>query len=325
MYGVIQISYTMHIRKSNFRPTWLILLAAMVLPACQNVFGQTQPKSFDLFMDMDLQLSDMNWYRQYDVALALMPGFTWDMGNHWRLTSKFYIPLVNQISIEAHNFRPSILALSKEMKLGDLYIKGSGGLFTNQRYGLDVKAFLPVAKWFAFECQIGLTGRAVYEGFNHGALYQFSNMSRLTGTIGGDIYLSRWNTQLRGTIGRYVYEDYGVQCEAMRHFRHTTVSLFGRWSNRAGLDGKLSDGLDAGFSFTTMLPPYRRANRYFHIRPVSNFSLEYQINAKRYINNLYRTDAEENMRDGWFSRDLLDWGSHTMEPDFTIKGQEASK
>jgi hypothetical protein len=35
-------------------------------------------------------------------------------------------------------------------------------------------------------------------------------------------------------------------------------------------------------------------------------------------NCYYRTDPEENERDGWFSRDLLQWGSHTMEPDFII-------
>jgi hypothetical protein len=31
---------------------------------------------------------------------------------------------------------------------------------------------------------------------------------------------------------------------------------------------------------------------------------------------MYNTDPEENERDGWFSRDLLQWGSHTMQPDF---------
>jgi hypothetical protein len=33
---------------------------------------------------------------------------------------------------------------------------------------------------------------------------------------------------------------------------------------------------------------------------------------------MYRTDPEENERDGWFSRDFMQWGSHTMEPDFRI-------
>ena len=33
---------------------------------------------------------------------------------------------------------------------------------------------------------------------------------------------------------------------------------------------------------------------------------------------MYHTDPEQNERDGWFSRDLLRWGSHTMEPDFII-------
>lgn len=315
----------MNIRNSIYRCTAICMLVAFLLPLGNSTFGQTQKHNFDLFLDADFQLSDMNWYRQYDIALALMPGFRWDMPNHWHLTSKIYVPLVNQINIQNMTWRPSIFALSKEMKWGNLYIKGSGGLFTNQRYGLDLKMFLPISQWFAFESQIGLTGRAVFRGLGNGPIYEISNMSRITGTIGGDIYISRWNTQLRGTIGRYVYEDYGVQCEAMRHFRHTTVSIFGRWSNRAGTEGKLTDGMDAGFTFTAMIPPYRRANRVFHVRPVSNFYLEYQINAKPLINNLYRTDAEENMRDGWFSRDLLDWGSHTMEPDFITKEKETTK
>ena len=38
----------------------------------------------------------------------------------------------------------------------------------------------------------------------------------------------------------------------------------------------------------------------------------------QYTNRMYRTDPEENERDGWFSRDFLQWGSHTMEPDFII-------
>ena len=59
-----------------------------------------------------------------------------------------------------------------------------------------------------------------------------------------------------------------------------------------------------------------------NIRPTSNFYLPYTIMGHEWTNRMYRTDPEENMRDGWFSRDLLDWGSHTMEPDFIITPKE---
>lgn len=269
-------------------------------------------------MGADIALSDMNWYRQYDIDFALMPGFKWNMGNHWTLSGKVYVPLVSQVTLFYAGWRPSILSISKEVKVGELCIKGSAGLFSNQRYGLDMKAFLPVTNWFALETQLGLTGLVAFRELNGDPCFKMSPMGRFTGTIGGDIYISRWNTQLRGTIGKYVYGDYGIQCEAMRHFNHSTVSLFGRWSNRAGIEGKFMDGADAGFTVTIMIPPYRRSNKFFHIRPISNHFLEYKINANSYINNLYDTDAEENVRDGWFSRDLLNWGCHNMEPDHSI-------
>lgn len=303
-----------------------LVLLVLLVPASGRVAAQQSKSNFDLFLGAGFTLSDMNWYHQYDYLLSLSPGFRYDFGDHWHVTGLVWVPVAySEIYELAAHFTPELLAISKEQKVGDLCLKASAGLFSNSRYGLDLKAFMPITSWFALEGQVGLTGRAVFQGFGNGDLYAVSDMSRLTFLAGGDIYLSRWNTQLRGTMGRYVFEDYGVQCEAMRHFRHSTVSLYARWSDRAGLNDKLKDGLDAGFTITVMLPPYRRADRTFHVRPISNYSIEYMFNALSTINNIYHTDAEENIRDGWFSRDLLDWGSHTMEPDYTTKGKEGKE
>ena len=75
---------------------------------------------------------------------------------------------------------------------------------------------------------------------------------------------------------------------------------------------------DAGFRIVIMLPPYRRTHRAVNIRPASNFYLSYTVMYQQFNNLMYCTDPEENMRDGWFSRDLLQVGSHTMDPDFII-------
>jgi hypothetical protein len=90
------------------------------------------------------------------------------------------------------------------------------------RYGLDVKLFLPLAEWFALEAQGGYVG-----WLNTDHFWRIIAPDRFVGTVGGDIYLSKWNTQLRGVVGTYVYKDFGCEAEAMRHFRHSTVSVYG--------------------------------------------------------------------------------------------------
>ena len=71
-----------------------------------------------------------------------------------------------------------------------------------------------------------------------------------------------------------------------------------------------------------MIPPYHRKQRMVNFRPASNYRLTYAVMYYPYSNVMYWTDPEENIRDGWFDRDLLNWGSHTMAPDFVIERKE---
>lgn len=285
------------------------LLVAAVSPRAS---GQ----SLDIFSGVELNFKDLNFQRQYDLLIYLTPGFRWDMGNHWQLAGHVYVPIVNQYGEEYGYVRPNIFTLSKQLRVGSLYLKGSAGLFSYNRYGLDVKAFLPVADWFAFEAQAGYVG----------LMYMFpewiaTRPDRFTGTIGGDIYLTRWNCQLRGIAGRFLYQDYGVVAEAMRHFNHTTVSVYGCWHST----WNHKEEFDAGFKVVVMIPPYHRKQRVVNFRPASNFRMTYTVMYYPYSNIMYRTDPEENDRDGWFDRDLLQWGSHTMAPDFVIEGKEVEE
>ena len=109
--------------------------------------------------------------------------------------------------------------------------------------------------------------------------------------------------------------------EAMRHFNHTTVSVYGSWHPT----WNHKEEFDAGFRVVVMIPPYHRKHRTVNFRPASNFRLSYTVMYQPYYNTMYKTDPEENERDGWFDRDLLDWGSHSMAPDFIIEGKEAEE
>lgn len=303
----------MKVGRQSIRTHRFLRRLALIGLLCLAVSPRATGQSIDFFSGAELYLQDFNFIRQYDVLIYLTPGFKWNMGNHWQLAGNVYVPIINQYGEQYGYVTPNVFVLSKQLRLGPLYLKGSGGLFSENRYGLDVKAFLPVADWFAFEAQAGYVGL-----FYLFPQWTATRPDRFAGTIGGDIYLTRWNCQLRGIAGRFLYQDYGAMAEAMRHFKHTTISVYGCWHNT----WNHKDELDAGFKLVIMIPPYHRKRRVVNFRPVSNFRLTYTVMGYPYANILYWTDPEENGRDGWFDRDLLHWGNHTMAPDFVIDSDE---
>ena len=294
-------------RNSFFRHFAIVtvLLAVSLCASPPKAKGQGSSPSIDFFSGINFGFSDMHFERQYDVLLQLTPGFKFNFGNHWQLAGQAVVPIVNTYGEQYKYVQIGAFNISKEFRISKLHLKASAGVFDMYRYGVDLKAFLPLCGWFAFEGKMGYVGTMYFNETFH-----INKPNTFVWTVGGDIYLSQWNTQFRGTVGRYLYRDYGIEAEAMRHFNHTTVSVYGHWSNEYGLDG--------GFRIVIALPPYHRKHRAVNFRLASNYQMSYSVMYKVYSNRMYHTDPEENIRHGWFSRDLLQWGSHTMEPDFII-------
>lgn len=294
-----------HRHASKLRSMLVVLLALFLGIGQPRAKAQDTSPGIDFFSGINLNLSDMNFMHQYDVLIQLTPGFKWNMGHHWQLTGQAMVPIVNTYGNDFNFVQIGAFNVSKEFNISKLYIKTTVGIFNMYRYGADLKIFLPLSERLAFEAQTGYVGIVVIKPEPW-----INRPDSFVWTIGGDIYLPRWNTQFRGIIGRFLYQDFGCETEVMRHFNHTTVSLYGRWSGEYGMDG--------GFRFVIALPPYHRKHRAVNIRPASNFRMSYSAMYNLYSNRMYNTDPEQNERDGWFSRDLLHWGSHTMEPDFII-------
>lgn len=274
--------------------------------------SQNLSPGIDFFSGVDFNFRDINYKTQYEFLIRLNPGFKWNMGNHWQLSGQVLIPIVNQYGDRYKYIQPNMLNISKEFQIRNLYFKTTAGLFSHNRYGLDLKAFLPMCDWFAFEGQAGWIG-----GITVNPTWWIGEPDRFVWLAGGDFYLTPWNTQIRGVVGKYLYQDFGCELEAMRHFNHTTVSIYGRWNDENGFDG--------GFRCVIALPPYHRKHKAVNFRLASNFRMSYSIMYKMNTNRMYHTDPEENERDGWFSRDFLLWGSHTMKPDFIIKDLRKNK
>ena len=282
-----------------------VFLALFLWTSQPKAVGQNSSPGIDFFSGVDFNFRDINYETQYDLLIRLSPGFKWNLGNHWQIAGQAMIPIVNQYGEAYKGVQLNMLDVSKEFHIKNLYLKTTAGIFNQNRYGLDLKAFMPLCDWFALEGQAGWVGWIIIS-----PKWWFGRPNHFVWTVGGDFYIPQWNTQFRCTVGKYLYRDFGCEAEAMRHFNHTTVSVYGRWNSIEGFDG--------GFRLIVAIPPYHRKHRAVNIRPASNWRISYTVMYNQFSNIMYRTDPEENERDGWFSRDFLQWGSHTMEPDFII-------
>lgn len=272
----------------------------------------SQSGTVDLFMGAELNYRDIIFNgRVYDLLINLTPGVKWHIGHRWEMAAQAYVPVFNQYGDRYGRVRLNMAVLSRQLAIGRHWkMKVSGGLFGQERYGMDVKNMFIFNSWLAATAQVGLTGYC-----SMAAGWEASRMGRLTALAGSEIYLHRWNAQVSVKGGRYVYGDWGVTGEGFRHFRHVSVGVYASYSNL----GKE----DAGFKVVVMLPPYRRSARKVNFRPASNFRLTYSVEAEAYACRTYFTDPEQNERTGWFDRDLLPWGQDTMAPDYTVRSSSS--
>lgn len=288
------------------------LLGLLCMGAANRAAGQeaARDRYVDLFCGAELNYRDINYERVYDVLINLTPGVKWHMGRGWTMAGQVYVPVYNDYGGYYKRVRLNVATLSKEWHLSKrLFVKGSGGLFSRERYGIDVKAMYIVTDWLALRAQTGLTGFC-----SMATGWQASTPGRWTGTVEADWYLNRWNTEFRLRGGRYIYKDNGVVVEAMRHFTHCTVGVFGEYSDQWKTN--------AGFKVVMMIPPYRRKRKKVNVRPASNFRLTNNFGAEMYALRMYNTDPEENEREGWFDRQAVEWGVNRMTQDFMTKGDD---
>ena len=290
----------------------LLLAVAWCLLPMVYAFPQSdiRPK-VEIFAGAELHYRDIFYTRMYDVLVNLTPGVKWRFGNQWQLAGQAIVPVYNDYGGRYKKVRLNMAVLSKEGNWnGRHFFKVSGGLFGQERYGLDVKWMYPINTWLAVDAQAGVTGFC-----SMATDWECSRMARVSGWAGARIYMDKVNTEMRIRGGRFIYEDYGVMAEAMRHFKHCTVGVYAQYSDQFKENG--------GFKVVMMLPPYRRKARKVTVRPASNFRLTYNVQGQPYAVKMYTTDPEENEREGYFDRESLSWGANRMEPDFNItKGGE---
>lgn len=297
--------------------TAIVLIAANITVSAQQIDKQSlsgQNSSIvDIFAGVDFNYRDIFTDKPYQFLINITPGIKWHIWDHLQLNTGFLIPVLNQYGEDFARPRLDVFSLSHQMKFGKLALKPSVGLFTQERYGLDLKAFYTITEWVAFELQAGYTG---YLSMAHG--WEMSPLSKLLAVGGVDFYLQKWNTQFRLAGGRFLKDDNGVYAEGMRHFRHTSVGLYLQYSNFNSSTERQHSDFNGGFKIVIALPPYHRSNKAVRFRPADNFRLTYNMNADPHSCKTYFTDSEQNERHGWFAPDILPWGANKIH-DFDLK------
>ncbi len=290
------------------------LLIAFCITVPVTSLSQSRIGEIDIFMGAQFSYRDIyHNNRVYDVLVNLTPGVKWKFGNHWEIAAQALVPVINQYGDRYRNVRLNVATLSKQFGFFNRWrMKASAGWFGYERYGIDLKNMVIVNNWLAMTAQLGLTGYCSMADGLEG-----SDMKRVTFLVGPEFYLHKWNTQFSLRGGRFVYEDYGVTAEAMRHFKHVTVSCFASYSDVWKEN--------AGFKVIIMLPPYKRKKRVVNFRPASNFRITYNIEAESYANYMYITDPEQNEREGWFDHDLIPWGPDSAFSDFKYIETDSTK
>ncbi|MCM1028587.1 MAG: hypothetical protein NC342_03515 [Pseudoflavonifractor sp.] len=289
---------------------WLPMLLAALFQA-SHAQAQMRAGQVDLFVGLDFNYRDVfHNDRVYDVMVRLTPGIKWRLPHRFELAAAAYIPVINQYGPAYRNPGIYVASLSWQTAIGNrLRLKASGGVFSWERYGLDLKTLTIINPWLAFSAEAGLTGHLnVSDGWN------CSPMERLTFLAGPEVWLSRWTTQMWVKAGRFVYGDYGVKAEAYRHFKHVSVGIWASYSQQVKEN--------AGFNIIVMLPPYKRSRHKVNLRPAADFQLGYRMEANPYSTRQYVTDPEQNVRSGWADPDLLPWGPDTMKPDFVYRNEK---
>lgn len=276
----------------------LLAVIFLVLLTPSPARSQQQPKhQVDLIAGVELNYRDLHWNKLMELLINVTPAVKWRFGEGWQMAGQMIVPVYNDYGEYYKKVRLGMAVLSKETELGKSHMKISAGLFSQERYGLDIKYLLPISPAFALDAQLGLTGR-----WSVAAEWEGSLPDRITGWAGMRVWLNRWKVEGRLRAGRFIFADYGAIAEGYRHFKHCSAGIYGQYSDKGGAS--------AGFKVIVMIPPYGRKDKTFRLRPASYFRLSHNIMADAYSIKMYDTDPEENEREGW--AETATWGPYSL-------------
>lgn len=198
---------------------------------------------------------------QFNVAPALQTSLWPGMA----FFAQLIIPLQNELEREGDYIRPGLVTINQVLRLPrEVFVSGSLGYFTQERYGLD----LDVQKYFfngraAIGANFGYTGHASY----FKGVWSYSGINHQTMFLNSEMRIPRWDLALRASYGKFLYQDTGWRVDLMRQFREVDFGFF-----------LLRSAAETNTGFYFSVPIFLRkhlAPRRVRIRTADYFSWEY--------------------------------------------------
>ena len=160
------------------------------------------------------------------------------------------------------------------------------GNFTNNRMGADLKLryATPDDRWM-FGLEGGVTGSSTfYEG-----KWQVSAWMRVSGAAEVRFRERHFNMDFNLGVHRYIYGDYGVRVDCIRHFGRTTAGLYAMYT------GGEANG---GFHFAVPLPQWGKSRK-VRVRLPEYYQMEYSGQSgleyfRRKLGQDYETRPDES-------------------------------
>lgn len=235
----------------------------------------------------------------YGVVLNIAPAVEVSLWRGASFTGQVIFPVWNNMGGEYDYIRPGMLVLRQELRFPhNLFASFSIGNFNADRMGADISLFYRLSndRW-AFGLNGGLTGSSTfYEG-----KWDVAQWKKINGSILVQYNEPHYQLEFDLRALRFIYGDYGVRLDCVRHFGEVSVGLFAMCAGGQ---------VNGGFNFAIPLPRKKRGNRRaVRVRLPEYFDWEYQARTGTYYANrlgrTFETRPDENHSRSYYNPDFI--------------------
>lgn len=254
----------------------------------------------DIVVYPTVLLENSSFDKLYTYAVNLSPAVETTLWKGAKLTAQVVFPIATNLKGEYRKIRPGVMTLSQEMRWKNNFTgKVVAGNFTNNRIGAQAEMKYRTGNGrLEVGAVIGTTGQSIIteEG------WYISTRQRINAAVKASVYEPRFNLQLDVQAGRYLYGDYGVRGDCIRHFGEYTVGVYAMYT-----EGETN----GGFNFTIPLPGKKRpARKAVRVMQPEYFAWEYSmVSWGKYIDRnmgrTYETRPDNNASGHYFQPEYI--------------------
>jgi len=215
-----------------------------------------------------------------------------------RFNGEVIVPLVNEFGTRGDAVRPGVIALNQVYRFpGNYFISASAGIFTRDRYGLDLEG--EKHSWNSSLCyglNIGISSMLFFSGMK--SIF-YSDVFSLTGSVHCDYRIPEYDLTLGLMAGKFIRDDKSLRLDVKREFREIEIGFFAIHAFHGITNG--------GINITIPLFPSKYWKPGFvRVRPHEDFAMSY----------LAKTNPDQLIGLRYNTLNRLEYFDKKLNPDF---------